>query len=33
MDHGNPRAVFLLIAASCVVSIMTIIPGWRLRRP
>ena len=33
MDHGNPRAVFLLIAASCVVSIMTIIPGWRLHRP
>ena len=32
MDHGNPRAVFLLIAASCVVSIMTIIPGWRLTR-
>jgi MFS family permease len=32
MDHGNPRAVFLLIAASCVVSIMTIIPGWRPRR-
>jgi MFS family permease len=32
MDHGNPRAVFLLIAASCVVSIMTIVPGWRLRR-
>jgi MFS family permease len=32
MDHGNPRAVFLLIAASCVVSILTIIPGWRLRR-
>jgi MFS transporter, FSR family, fosmidomycin resistance protein len=27
MDHHNPRAVFLLVAASCVVSILTVASG------
>jgi FSR family fosmidomycin resistance protein-like MFS transporter len=32
MDHGNPRAVFVLVAASCVVAIATVATGrWSPR--
>ena len=29
MDHGSPRMVFLLVAASCVVAIATVVTGRR----
>jgi MFS transporter, FSR family, fosmidomycin resistance protein len=29
MDHGNPRAVFMLVAASCAAAIITVVVGHR----
>ena len=31
MDHGNPRAVFLLVAASCLLTIIELVAGHRPR--